>query len=327
MERRVLKNSRGDILILTILIVSLMVTLTLQFNTSMWSELHAASNLKDGLRLGSIARSGFDFALAVLSEDAAENDFDSLHETWSDSEALSDASATMFDNGSLKVMIEDHSGKIQINRIVNSDGKGVNQGQIDLLTRFLSSKEFHIDPEEVNDIVDAIKDWIDSDDEVTDFGAESTYYQSLDRPYDCRNGPMESLEELLLVKGISRELFFGTTENPGISKYLSIHGKGKININTADPLILRALLGQDNEDLVQSMVTYREDDENDLSSSDWYISALGPNEDILDKRLVSTRSSHFEIKSLGMKDTMSKGVRGIVERDKTMIRILSWRVP
>lgn len=62
-------------------------------------------------------------------------------------------------------------------------------------------------------VADAILDWIDADDQPREMGAESDYYSSLERPYAPRNGLPECVEELLLVKGVTRELLFGTDTN------------------------------------------------------------------------------------------------------------------
>ena len=62
-------------------------------------------------------------------------------------------------------------------------------------------------------VADAILDWIDSDSQSRSQGAESDYYAGLDRPYAPRNGLPETLEELLLVKGVTRELLFGFDTN------------------------------------------------------------------------------------------------------------------
>lgn len=59
------------------------------------------------------------------------------------------------------------------------------------------------------EIADAIVDWRDTDDVVTGQGAESDYYQSLPRPYRAKNGPLETVEELYLVKGVSDSLLWG----------------------------------------------------------------------------------------------------------------------
>ena len=59
------------------------------------------------------------------------------------------------------------------------------------------------------DVADAILDWIDPDDEPREQGAESEYYQRLDTPYSARNAIPQTLEELLFVRGVSRELLLG----------------------------------------------------------------------------------------------------------------------
>ncbi|MCJ7594222.1 MAG: general secretion pathway protein GspK, partial [Desulfobacterales bacterium] len=238
---RRLKDNSGVALILTIMIISLIVGLTLQFNSAMRSELHAAVNLRDGVWLGCVARSGFDYAQAVLFEDALqEKPYDSLHEAWANAGLLSQGAASMLEEGGIEVRIDDHSGRIQINRLVDQKGE-YDPVQKGILTRLLSLEHFGLEAEEVGNIIDAIKDWIDADNEVTVFGAESAYYKALERPYPCRNGPLESLEELLFVRGITRGLFYGTKRGPGISRYLSVYGDGRININTADPLVLMTL--------------------------------------------------------------------------------------
>ena len=46
-------------------------------------------------------------------------------------------------------------------------------------------------------------DWIDPDNNQHVGGAESDYYESLDPPYQAKDGPMDDLSELLLVRGIT----------------------------------------------------------------------------------------------------------------------------
>lgn len=320
-----LKDNKGMALILTILIISLIVTLTLQLNTSMRSNLHAAMNLRDGLMLACIARSGFDGALAVLYEDALAGNVDSLRETWAHLGTLSGHFGSLFDEGRFVVEIADHSGRIQINKLVDEAGK-YNEDQKGLLMRFLNSPEFGLDPREVENIVDAIKDWIDPDSETTRFGAETTYYEALETPYPCKNGPFEFVEELLLVRGITKGLFYGSGERPGISRYLSPYGDGKININTADPLVLGALSDQIDHDMVEDMIAYREDEDNELSDSDWYKKVPGMTEVTIPETLLTTSSSYFEIASEGYKGAMTKRITGVVEREDKTLEILCWKV-
>jgi len=68
-------------------------------------------------------------------------------------------------------------------------------------------------PNMTEDTADAILDWIDSDEIQREFGAEADYYSGLDTPYAPRNGPLETVEELLLVRGVTPELLFGADAN------------------------------------------------------------------------------------------------------------------
>jgi general secretion pathway protein K len=318
-------NNKGIALIITILIVSLLVALTLQFNTSMRSNLHAAVNLSDGIKLGCIARSGFHGALAVLYADGSSGTVDSLRDDWAYIRALSEASVSLFEEGYFLVDITDLSGRIQINRLVNDQGNS-NEAQRNILLRLLGFPEFGLDAEEAENLVDAIKDWIDEDNEVTRFGAEDAYYLMLEKPYPCKNGPIEFAEELLLVRGMTRELFYGTDEAPGISRYVSAYGEGKININTADPLILRALSDRIDEELAGEMVAYRMDEDNDIADSNWYKRVPGMGDITIPGDTITTSSTHFEIISEGIKDTLRKRITGIVERKDQKIEILSWKL-
>jgi DNA uptake protein ComE-like DNA-binding protein len=62
-------------------------------------------------------------------------------------------------------------------------------------------------------IADAILDWLDADDAPREFGAESEVYNQLTPPYTPRNGPVNSLDELLLVRGVTPELLYGLDQN------------------------------------------------------------------------------------------------------------------
>jgi len=320
-----LKDNKGIALILTILIISLIVASTLQFNTSMWSNLHAATNLSDGIKLGCIARSGLNGALAVLYEDVSSGSIDTLHERWAKLGFFSEVSGSLFNEGLLRMEISDLSGRIQINNLVNDNGQ-YNDIHKALLMRFLSLPEFNIKDEEVEDIVNAIKDWIDEDNEVTGFGAEDSYYSGLNEPYPCKNGPIEFLEELLLIKGINKELLYGSGEKPGIFYYLSPQGNGGININTAKSLVLRALSDQIDKDLADNMVSYRQNEDNDLSNIGWYKQVPGMSDVVIPGSLISISSTYFEIVSEGLKGSMMKKIRAVVERKGKKLKILSWKV-
>jgi len=312
-------------LIMTILIISLIVALTLQFNRSMRSNLQAAVNLRDSIKLGCIARSGFNGALAVLHEDASSGNVDTLREDWAHTKLFSESSSSLFNEGRFIVEITDLSGKIQLSQLVDKEGK-YNSTQKNLLIRFMNFPEFGLDPEEVENIVDSIKDWIDTDNETTRFGAENAYYQTLEKPYPCKNAPIEFLEELLFVRGITKELLYGSGEKPGISQYLNPHGNGKININTANILILSSLSDDIDQERAEDMVAYRENEDNDLSDLKWYKNVPGMADVSIPDSLLTTSSTYFEITSEGFKGSMSKKIEAVVERKEKTLQVFSWKI-
>jgi len=321
---RILMNDRGVALIIVLLMVSIIIAITLQLNIASRSEIYEAANLKDGTKLLYIAKSGFYMGEALLLED--DNDYDSLNEDWAKLAQISAGSGVLFDEGYFKPNIEDESGKIQINSLV--EGNNYNHNIEDLLIRFLNLSEFDLSEQEVNDIVDAIKDWIDGDDEVTGFGAEDAYYKGLEKPYPCKNGPLDSMEELLMIKGITRDIYYGTDETPGIAKYITIYGNGKININTAPTLTLKVLDSEMTEEMASNMDDFRRSEENDLSNPSWYKNVTGMAGMSIDTGLISTGSTVFKIISGGYLDNMSKKVTGVIERQTTnkTDTILSWKV-
>jgi general secretion pathway protein K len=122
---------------------------------------------------------------------------------------------------------------------------------------------------EQEEITDAIIDWRDSDDLHRLHGAEDEYYMKLPQPYHAKNGPFDSVDELLQVRGITRELFygqrdrgFGSSDTPPIplrDVFSVFNRSANINVRTAPVAVLRVVLGGD-EDAVDEIVTARDED-------------------------------------------------------------------
>jgi len=68
-------------------------------------------------------------------------------------------------------------------------------------------------PDMTAEVVAALADWRDSDGRLTPLGAEADYYEGLSPPYRIRNGPFETLRELLLVKGVTADALLGEDAN------------------------------------------------------------------------------------------------------------------
>ena len=99
--------------------------------------------------------------------------------------------------------VVDEAGKINVNALLSLDnGQGVIAYNILMAL-----------PNMTDDVANSILDWLDPDDTPRSDGAEDDYYSSLPNPYHCKNGPLDSLEELLLVKGVTPQMVYGNDRN------------------------------------------------------------------------------------------------------------------
>jgi len=105
--------------------------------------------------------------------------------------------------GGVRYGLEDESTRLNLNTLLMAE-----QQQEGSATQLLMSL-----PGMTEDIADAILDWLDTDDEPRPLGAEIDYYSGLSPAYACKNGPLETVEELLLVRGVTPRLLFGMDVN------------------------------------------------------------------------------------------------------------------
>lgn len=108
------------------------------------------------------------------------------------------------------VRVDDESNRININN--------AQEGQIRDKIRTLLGDELE---DEADQMADAILDWRDHDSDTRKRGAEAGFYQSNGLSYRPANGPFKVLTELLLVRGVTQDIFWG---NPIIGP---LAGEGK----------------------------------------------------------------------------------------------------
>ncbi len=291
----ILGNERGVALLITLSIIAILLTLSLELNRRVRVGITAAQTGKTDYCLMEMAESGINVAKAVLVKDANQNRIDSVQEEWSDPEVLDKIiHALAFDEGDIKLKINDEMGKLQVNALINTyPGHEVNQDQKqiweNLLSFFISSDKSE-DKRDPRQITNCLIDWLDDKDGemITGIsGAESSYYESLEPPYRCANREFFDLNELFFVKGISNNLLlksenldslffdpedpenqknqlqlddlftvFGTKKNKN-GKNKKYQFSGKININTAPIQVIAAILPFGKQDLAESISEYR----------------------------------------------------------------------
>ncbi len=322
------RNQRGMAILITVMILSLLVVITLGYHKTTWHKYVASHNHKVNTQLKMIAGSAVQLGLAFVQYDGSANSSDSFFDPWA---TIKDEDfRDLFPIGTLHLEIIDLSGRLQINSLVRKksgggterlSGKGrkpENQAE-KILHRLLLSGSFAISSElQAQQLVDALVDWLDADDRESDYGAEDSYYRSLDPPYGCKNGPVEYIEELLLVKGMTPDLLFGTTTTKGLADYLTVFGDtGKININTAPRLILKSLDPLINDDLTDRLDAFRRDAHNaaQLAGPEWYKNIGGwPGDIVIYENMLTTESKYFQINGVGRYDNLEKRMIAVVQR-------------
>jgi len=139
-----------------------------------------------------------------------------------------------------RVDLQDESGKLPVNSI--------SEEQLRNLIEACGIKKPDSDI-----IIDSILDWRDADSAHRINGAEDDYYESLNPPYKAKNGRIDSIEELLLVRGVNPEYFYGYPEKDangnityryGLSRYLTVYSNNpQVNINYAPLAVLQSVPG------------------------------------------------------------------------------------
>ncbi|HEY2933288.1 MAG TPA: general secretion pathway protein GspK [Acidobacteriota bacterium] len=146
--------------------------------------------------------------------------------------------------GQADVEITDETGKINLNL-----------APPDLLRGLLA--QLGVNRDTALAITDAIGDWRDPDKDPLPLGAEDDYYMSLPEPYHCKDGLFDNIQELLLVKGVTPEIFYGQKFKDesgkemirgGLVNFLTTYTfRNQINIKSAPFEVLASIPGMDPE--------------------------------------------------------------------------------
>lgn len=339
-------NNRGVILLVTLATVTILITVAMSLNRLSRSLIVGTATTRNSIELTIMAEAGLEAGKALLIKDGAESRIDSVQEDWANPELISALLEELnFPHGRLSVFITDESAKLQVNALVTyPEANQFNEKQRVLWQRFLENRIAGLSAAENQEAVDlpedtdptviisSLKDWIDrgDDDAITGLsGAEADFYQSLSPPYSPRNGPVADIDELLLIKGISPALFYGTSTIPAIRQFTTVHGisgtaggltfSGKININTAELPVLSALMPPEAEECAQSIFDYRmeasdTDYLHDLSDPKWYKNVPGCGDVKIDPALITTSSDLFRIVSTAQKGNTSITVSAVMRR-------------
>jgi general secretion pathway protein K len=316
-------------LVLVLWVVLVLSLLISGFAFTMHVETQVASYARKEMKAEMLARSGIEVArmqLILDQQSPTDGGFDALNQEWATNELM--YVDHELGDGIFNVKVTDEESKIPINNASDLQLKHL----MDLL---------NVDPSDGDVIVDSILDWIDTDDLARLNGAESDYYLSLSPPYRAKNAPLDRVDELLLIRGVTPELFHGTPATdkdpaqPGFADIFTTTSSGAINVNTANAIVLQAMIGLDDVQ-VQAVLARRDgadgipgtEDDLPFRSPDEFFAIVGnmpaANREAV-QSLVTVNSSFFTVKSTGEVGGVKHTILATLHRDGTNIQIVMWR--
>jgi general secretion pathway protein K len=230
-------DDRGVALILVLWIFIFLFVVAFEFSTAAREEAGAAYRFNEETEGYYLAVAGFERGLYDFlnqQSNAAvqqEQKIDLFDGAWREGD---------LGGGAFRVRFIDESGKINLNRVSE-----------ETLRRVFTNLGVEAARRDI--LVDSIMDWRDADDLHRANGAESDYYAGLSPAYSAKNGPLDSVEDLLWIRGMTRELFYGRpestgtrTEPPGIAlrDIFTIDSPiDRVNLRTAPAEVIHALMG------------------------------------------------------------------------------------
>lgn len=261
--------------------------------------------------LHGIAEAGVDQAIAELKKIDPTGGYDPLTDWASNPKVFRHAPAA---DGNFTVSYDvlDSDGTVKTRYGPRDEESKINLNSADarVISKVLQMGA-GLDEDKANEIAFSVMDWRDSDSFLSDpnFDAEDSYYEDLKIPYGAKDRPFEVLAELLLVRGMTPEIF------EKVKGKVTIYGAKAVNINTAAKETLMAL-GLE-EQLADKIITYRKGTDREEPSADdraftdpgSIVTALAKEQlsgadqavlnDLAAKGLLSVLSSVFHIHSAG----------------------------
>lgn len=286
MNRRHGASQDGIALLLVLWVLTILMVIVMSFSYMTRTETYATLSFKEGIENKFLAEAGIERGIMELFYRNHYKDqtveIDNLGVWKTDGSPYEG----QIDAGSYTVKIVDESGKVDIN--TTSDV---------VLKNLLMNMGIRM--EDADTITDSIMDWKDSDDLHRLHGAESDFYMSLPNPYKAKNARFDTIEELLLVKGMTPDILYGTPERTGIMLFLTVKANSNtININAAPKEVLAAIPGSSPE-IADSIISYRQNKE--IQDIQDVAGILGSNLTIMIPYLSTEESGTFTIDAFGHK--------------------------
>jgi general secretion pathway protein K len=235
-------GQRGFALVAVLMVLAFVAIIGAEFAYSMRLEATAARVYKENLIAGHLAEAGLEQAIREIAADYAHVTLGDRKEQETEPEcplAFYARDRTVMKRlphknvplgaGQFSYCISDEQGRLNLNVATPARVNGLLQA-------------LGLEKSERDVILDSLQDWRDANEEHRLNGAESEdTYLALPVPYRSKNGVLDSVGELVQVKGITPKLMEGGEGRAGLLSLVTVKGPGQININTVSQDVARAL--------------------------------------------------------------------------------------
>ncbi len=162
------------------------------------------------------------------------------------------------DGVALQIDITSEQARLNINRLLT------NEELTPILERLFTI--WDIPRGDAVQLIARMQDWVDTDDLPNPGGAEADEYEEAGSPHRPANRPFRNLDEAATVLGI--DILFEV--RPDWQNLFTVHGNGTLNLNEADPDLIRALTGV-SEIAVNAFLARRDGRDGEAGTDDDYV--------------------------------------------------------
>lgn len=220
------RGRKAFVLLTVLVVIAFLALAAYRYNDLMRSEYLASHGAQRSAESRALAESGLNYSMAVLFAGQGQ-----LAVNTSQSLEVDPANSSPLKGSFQIIQVEEESAKLNLNSLLDLDSSG------DTLRQVLEKVQSTI-PEMTDDVIAAIIDWMDEDDDLEEQGAETEYYMALDPPYRAKNAPVDSIEELLLVRGVTPALLNGSGTSPGLKSLFTVNTR-EVNFESDGTTIVR----------------------------------------------------------------------------------------
>lgn len=327
-------DRRGSALIVALWVLLILSLLIAGFAFDMYVEAGITSYYRKRLRSQYLAQAGLEYAKLVLAqsfkarEEMQDEDMDEQEYVRALNLARGMAVTGIrrdLNEGHFTVDILPEQGRRNVNTMSDEDWQEV-------------LDQAGVPQESWDKLIACFRDWTDADDDHRINGAESDDPFYVRRGYKCKNAPIDTVDELLLIKGFTSSLLYGGPSDfvegetlTGIAAWLTVWGDGKVNVNTASREVLLTIPGLNEYDVTDLLQGRLGPDgeagtrDDGFKSVDEVMALIGSSDSRVRDAITTSERHYVRVMSLGESYGVRSGIWAVLQADEKGVTPVFWR--